>query len=135
MIPLKQRRITLVGGAGFIGHHLALSLARHGAEVSIIDGLQVNNLLAFAAADHDPRNQSLNLAVINERLDLLRQGGVPLFILDARDERALSARLDGVQQGSGTGAGGLRARPGQARGLRADARVLCPDALPPGTPG
>ena len=97
MIPLKQRRITLVGGAGFIGHHLALSLARHGAKVSIVDGLQVNNLLAFAGADHDPRNQELNLAVVNERLELLRQGGVPLYILDARDERALSARLDDLK--------------------------------------
>ncbi len=97
MNPQKQRRITLVGGAGFIGHHLALALARHGADVSIIDGLQVNNLLAFAAADHDPRNQELNLAVVNERLDLLRQGGVPLYILDARDERALSMRLDDLR--------------------------------------
>jgi nucleoside-diphosphate-sugar epimerase len=65
--------------------------------VSIVDGLQVNNLLAFAGADHDPRNQELNLAVVNERLELLRQGGVPLYILDARDERALSARLDDLK--------------------------------------
>jgi nucleoside-diphosphate-sugar epimerase len=86
--------VTLVGGAGFIGHHLALALAREGARVSIIDGLQVNNLLAFASADHDVCNQSLNLRIISERLELLKQAGVPLYIMDARDERALANRLD-----------------------------------------
>jgi nucleoside-diphosphate-sugar epimerase len=86
--------VTLVGGAGFIGHHLALALAREGALVSIIDGLQVNNLLAFASADHDVLHQSLNLRIISERLELLKEAGVPLYILDARDERALADRLE-----------------------------------------
>jgi nucleoside-diphosphate-sugar epimerase len=86
--------VTLVGGAGFIGHHLALALARDGAQVSIIDGLQVNNLLAFASADRDLRNQSLNLRIVNERLELLKEAGVPLYVMDARDERALANRLD-----------------------------------------
>ena len=40
MIDLKNRRIALIGGAGFIGHHLALALKKLGADVSIIDGLQ-----------------------------------------------------------------------------------------------
>jgi nucleoside-diphosphate-sugar epimerase len=97
VIPLKRRRIALVGGAGFIGHHLALTLARRGAVVSIIDGMQVNNLLAFASADHDLRNQSLNLSIINERLELLKAAGVPLYIQDARDERALANRLDDLR--------------------------------------
>ncbi len=97
MIHLDERRIVLVGGAGFIGHHLALALARAGARVAIVDGLQVNNLLAFASADHDPRNQSLNLGVINQRLELLKEAGIPLYILDARDERALANRLNDLK--------------------------------------
>ena len=40
MFPLRDRRITLIGGAGFIGHHLALALARQGAAVSIVDSMQ-----------------------------------------------------------------------------------------------
>lgn len=87
----------LVGGAGFIGHHLALALAREGARVSIIDGLQVNNLLAFASADRDLRNQALNISIINERLGLLKRAGIPLYILDARDERALGTRLNDLE--------------------------------------
>jgi nucleoside-diphosphate-sugar epimerase len=86
--------VTLVGGAGFIGHHLALALARAGARVSIIDGLQVNNLLAFASAEHDVCHQSLNLRIVSERLELLKEAGVPLYVMDARDERALANRLE-----------------------------------------
>ena len=93
MIALKERRIVLVGGAGFIGHHLALALSRQGATVSIIDGLSVNNLLTFASADHDHPTRSLDLEMVNERLELLRGAKVPLYIQDARDERALAQRL------------------------------------------
>lgn len=48
MIQLAGRKIALIGGAGFIGHNLALRLKELGADVLIIDGLQVNNVLAFA---------------------------------------------------------------------------------------
>ena len=94
MNAIDRRRITLVGGAGFIGHHLALELARQGAMVSIIDSLQVNNLLAFTSTDHDRAESELSLRMINERLGLLREAGVSLYIQDARDERGLAERLE-----------------------------------------
>jgi nucleoside-diphosphate-sugar epimerase len=94
MISLKDRRVVLVGGAGFIGHHLALALTREGAAVSIIDGLSVNNLLTFASADHDDTKRTLHLGMVTERLHLLREAGVPMYIQDARDERALAERLE-----------------------------------------
>ncbi len=97
MIELQDRRIVLVGGAGFIGHNLALALARGGAVVSIIDSLHVNNLLSFASADCDRRNQDLYLAIINERLELLRSAGIALYIQDARDQRPLAKRIDDLQ--------------------------------------
>ena len=40
---LKGKRIALVGGAGFIGHNLAINLQSLGAKVSIIDGMQVRD--------------------------------------------------------------------------------------------
>ncbi|SMP82977.1 hypothetical protein SAMN06295888_1664 [Desulfonatronum zhilinae] len=43
-IDLKGRRIALIGGAGFIGHNLALHLKQRGAEPHVVDGMQVNNL-------------------------------------------------------------------------------------------
>ena len=41
---LKGKRVAIVGGAGFIGHNLALKLKELGAEPYVIDGLQVNNI-------------------------------------------------------------------------------------------
>jgi nucleoside-diphosphate-sugar epimerase len=90
MIPIKDRRIVLLGGAGFIGHNLALRLKELGADVSIVDGLQVNNLLAFTSTDNSIRHRGLYLDILNQRLDLLRKANVPLYIQDARDYHALS---------------------------------------------
>jgi len=89
MIPLAGRRILLIGGAGFIGHNLALALKARGAEVQVADSLQVNNLTSFAAStDHVP-NRDLYLGLIYERLRLLNEAGVPLHVIDARDYSAL----------------------------------------------
>ena len=41
---LKGKRVAITGGAGFIGHNLALKLMKLGAEPHVIDGLQVNNI-------------------------------------------------------------------------------------------
>ncbi|MDP6451535.1 MAG: NAD(P)-dependent oxidoreductase, partial [Lentisphaeria bacterium] len=81
----------LIGGAGFIGHNLALALKAAHAEVSIVDSLQVNNLLAFAdSAGEQLENQELYFRIVNERLQLLREAGIPLYIQDARDYNALT---------------------------------------------
>ena len=41
---VKDKKILIIGGAGFIGHNLALKLKEIGADVCIIDGLIINNL-------------------------------------------------------------------------------------------
>jgi nucleoside-diphosphate-sugar epimerase len=93
MNSLVNRRIALIGGAGFIGHHLALALAKQGADVHIIDSLQVNNLLAFASNTDNIPNRDLYLRIINQRLDLLRAANIPLYVQDARDYHALTRVL------------------------------------------
>lgn len=97
MQSVKGKRIALIGGAGFIGHHLALVLARAGAEVHAIDGLQINNLLAFSSSDHDDDGRKLYLAMLNQRLELLREAGVPLHVQDARDYHLLSRELVAIK--------------------------------------
>jgi nucleoside-diphosphate-sugar epimerase len=92
MHEIRKRKIALIGGAGFIGHNLALELKRQGAEVEIIDSLQVNNLMTFASANSDP-NQDLYLRMINQRLEMIKSAGIPLHILDARDYHTLSKTL------------------------------------------
>jgi nucleoside-diphosphate-sugar epimerase len=90
---LKGRKIALIGGAGFIGHNLALALAAERAEVSIIDSMQHNNLLAFAAKMPELPQRELYLKIINERIDLLREAKIPIYMLDARDYHGLSRVL------------------------------------------
>jgi len=90
---MTGRRIAIVGGAGFIGHNLALALARRGAMVAVVDSLQVNNLLAFSSALASSRNRELYLRMIHERLELLNAAHIPLHVQDARDYHALSRVL------------------------------------------
>jgi len=96
MIPIEDRRIVLIGGAGFIGHNLALRLKELGAKVSIIDSLQVNNLLAFTATNNAVTHRNLYLDILNQRLDLLREAEIPLYIQDARDYHALSRIINNI---------------------------------------
>ncbi|MGK5091729.1 NAD(P)-dependent oxidoreductase [Deltaproteobacteria bacterium TL4] len=94
MISLKNRKIALIGGAGFIGHNLALALKSQGAEVFVIDSLQVNNLLSFTSNTDDITNRKLYWEILNQRLELLRDAAIELNVQDARDYSALSRILD-----------------------------------------
>ncbi len=91
---LTGMRVALVGGAGFIGHNLALGLHERGADVHVIDGLQVNNLLAFQSTDQHLVNRELYLDIIRQRMDLLRENDIPLYVQDARDYHALGRLLN-----------------------------------------
>jgi nucleoside-diphosphate-sugar epimerase len=97
MQSLAGRRIALIGGAGFIGHNLALSLARRGARVAIVDSLQHNHLLAFVAETRKPIARDLSIRILHERLDLLRAADVPIHVLDARNYHKLSIALDAFE--------------------------------------
>ncbi len=97
MNGIRGRRITLIGGAGFIGHNLALELARQGAAVDVIDSLHVNNLLGPGPASTTERNRDLYSRMIHQRLDLMREAGVLLHVQDARDYHALVRIINQIQ--------------------------------------
>lgn len=97
LLEIKGRRVALIGGAGFIGHNLALELKAQGADVHIVDGLQVNNLLTFSSSGAPKDNKDLYLKIINQRLELLRAAGVPLHIQDARDYHALTQVISDIK--------------------------------------
>lgn len=84
------KRIALIGGAGFIGHNIALDLKRSGAEPAIIDGLQVNNLLSLYCSSYQTPERELYELIIRERIRLLYEAGIPLYVEDARDYHRLS---------------------------------------------
>lgn len=97
MIDLKGKSVVLVGGAGFIGHHLALSLKKQGAWVEIIDGLQVNNLCAFLNSSIEIPNREKYVRILNERLDLLMRAGIPVHVQDARDYHKMTILIDKIK--------------------------------------
>ena len=90
---LEGRGIVLVGGAGFIGHHLAIRLAAAGARVRVIDHLRVNNLRDLSEAPALP-NRALYLALLRRRLERLARAGIPVQCVDACDVHALARAAD-----------------------------------------
>lgn len=63
LIEELAMKVLVTGGAGFIGHHIALHLDREGFEVSVLDSLQRANPLAITR---------------------LRESGIPLIVGDVR---------------------------------------------------
>ena len=84
-------KIALVGGAGFIGHHLALELKKW-HEPYVLDSLMVNHWCAM----QENRKQSWGeryLRMLNQRMELLAETDVPFMFCDARDYHGLSGRF------------------------------------------
>lgn len=96
MNELAHRRIVLVGGAGFIGHNLALELKRLGAEVAVIDSLAVNNYYSIRKDRPGPEAE-MYVRILEQRQELLRRARVPLYVLDSRDYHRLSHTLAEIQ--------------------------------------
>ncbi|MEX2195766.1 MAG: NAD(P)-dependent oxidoreductase [Thermoleophilaceae bacterium] len=96
MVDVAGKRVALVGGAGFIGHQLAIALKEQGAEPHVIDGLAVNNLLHYTALPPGTPNRELYIKIIEQRFAKLHAAGVPIHVQDARDYHALSHILDEI---------------------------------------
>jgi nucleoside-diphosphate-sugar epimerase len=91
MIDVRGKRVLITGGLGFIGHNLGIELHRLGADVTLVDGLMVNNYLSLAANSDQVPHPDLSLAVIAERMRLTRDLGIATVIQDARDYHAISS--------------------------------------------
>jgi nucleoside-diphosphate-sugar epimerase len=90
-------KVLITGGAGFIGHNLALSLKHRGATVDVVDSLQVNNLNAFALNSNNVPNQNLYLQLLHERLALLYESGIPMHVIDVRDYHTTGTLIHDLQ--------------------------------------
>lgn len=93
----KKKNILIIGGAGFIGHNLALKLKKMGNNVSVLDALSVNNI-------YNLKNNRLRLPfpklaskILNERLQLLKKNKIPLKIIDARNFNKLKAYIGSLK--------------------------------------
>jgi len=89
---MKPKKIALIGGAGFIGHNLAISLKNRGHEAIVIDSLAVNNILSFT--DSEIKNRKLYFSILNQRLDLIHDNDVEINIEDAREYSSMCMLLN-----------------------------------------
>ena len=85
-----MKKICIMGGAGFIGHNLAIQLRAIGHEVSCVDNLMVNNLISVIGNTDGLKFKALNKKIIESRLDLLEENEIELKIADARDYHVVS---------------------------------------------
>ena len=69
---------------------MALNLKSLGAEVSIIDGMQVNNLLSLVDNIDNLPHPELSNALVMERTRMLKEAKVSLKVQDARDYNSMS---------------------------------------------
>lgn len=83
---LARERVILIGGAGFIGHNLALDLRSRGVEVMVVDNLMVNSLVNNVYSDRlSDIQRALYQNFLLDRFSLMRDAGVLLRNADARN--------------------------------------------------
>ena len=95
-ISIKNLKIAIIGGAGFIGHNLALHLKKNGADVEIIDGLNVNHLGSLEKNVDQLPNPILSKKILDERLELLKNAKIKVNIQDAREYHGLSNKINEI---------------------------------------
>ena len=79
-----KKDILIVGGAGFIGHNLCLSLIKDRYKVSLIDSLTVNNLKNIKKSKFYP-NPRLYKSIVHERFRLLKKKNL-WFVLEINSQ-------------------------------------------------
>ena len=93
-MDIKNKKILLVGGCGFIGHNLALYLKERNADPYILDSLSINNL--YSIDNEEVKNKNLYAAILNDRINLLKEKDIKLIIQDARDHQSISRIYDKI---------------------------------------
>ena len=93
----KDKKVAIVGGAGFIGHNLALKLKNVGALPHVIDSLQVNHLGYYTSKYIENKNSERYIGFLNERLSLIRNSKIELHIIDVRDYHIVSSVLSSIK--------------------------------------
>ena len=81
----KKNNILIIGGAGFIGHNLALRLKQFGANVEIIDSLNINNFYSVKNNENNLPFPKLSLKILNQRFNLLKKNKIKLIKIDAKN--------------------------------------------------
>ena len=84
-----KKKVLLVGGAGFIGHNLAILLVKKKYDVFVLDNLEVNNLKFIKSEIKDKYKKNLYNFFIKERLRLLKKNKVTFKKFDVKNKKLL----------------------------------------------
>ena len=87
---IKNKKILIIGGAGFIGHNLALKIKSLKGNVVIVDGLKINNIDSLKNNSNNLPYPKLSMKILNERIRLIKKLKIPLKKVDARNYHKLS---------------------------------------------
>ena len=88
---LEGATVMLVGGAGFIGHNIALKLRESNIHTVVVDNLVVNSLVDNVfTGEMDGMRRSLNQNFLLDRFLSMRDSGVLLHKTDARNAMDLA---------------------------------------------
>ncbi len=85
-----KKKILILGGAGFVGHNLALKLSKLNYIVSVVDALHVNNLISVLSDEDKLPYPELSQKIVFERINILKKNKINFLIQDIRDYHALS---------------------------------------------
>ena len=86
-----KKKITILGGAGFIGHNLSISLQKKGYNCQVIDSLEVNN---YKSKKHKkPSSLKLYNEVLLERFRLLKKNKIKINVMDLRSLKNFKKKI------------------------------------------
>ena len=86
-----KKKITILGGAGFIGHNLSISLKKKGYYCQVIDSLEVNN---YKSKKHKkPSSLKLYNEVLLERFRLLKKNKIKINVMDLRSLKNFKKKI------------------------------------------
>ena len=77
-------KTILIGGSGFIGHHLALLLKKQGQDVVVYDNFGINNIISVFT-DHKRNNKikKLHNQYLFDRMRLMNDMDIEVRQVDA----------------------------------------------------
>ena len=92
-----MKKVLIVGGCGFIGHNLAIKLSSYGHDITVVDSFAVNNLITLINNQDDLPYPELSKKILEERIKLIKNNNIKMYIQDARDYHGISKIIDTVK--------------------------------------